>query len=686
MTGHSQYNKYAKAWPAAVLALLFAVYATPAAFAQDVTAQPLSPVQGATPSVGERDDGDQSTPADQTTQDQAEPTAPASPPTLRWRVENPFRFFKSSRDTALHIDVFDSLSPEQRLTPILAAERILNSVGHSGWAASTYRRTCWNWARNRHQCGNGKDYINPKSHAVVIGLQGQIEPGVQCRWITSPERGAKVTGRIRVLPCDEPVRAKVPYPGGLRVTLEIGGQQIAREVIKVRDVLVAGMGDSFASGEGNPDVPVRFSPERAVDYGTATESYDLTGYPARAGKWTTVGDQKFIDQNARWLDQACHRSLYSHQLRTALQLAIDDPHRAVTFVGVSCSGAEVTYGLFRRYKGNEWVPNPPDLSQISALAAEQCGSNRATAVDVPEAYHMRGAIRELQGGLVLRKCDRKQARKIDLLLVSIGGNDIGFARLVATAVLADQSLLKKLGGWFGQLNEALKTRALLKNLNNRYKSLNRAAHAMLHIPWQESDRVILTAYPPLALLGENLQVCPDGPAGMDVMSDFSLSQKRALNGMLLAGKLDDVMRKSARRYGWSYVDAHRKAFVGRGICSGFTDGTSSLGDDLRLPRLVEGNWVPYSPAEYRPYISRLRWFRTPNDAFLTGNFHVTGSVLQKALKLESLSWFQVLLASTYSGAFHPTAEGQAAIADAVLQKARSVLKKYGQASNANQVP
>jgi hypothetical protein len=65
---------------------------------------------------------------------------------------------------------------------------------------------------------------------------------------------------------------------------------------------------------------------------------------------------------------------------------------------------------------------------------------------------------------------------------------------------------------------------------------------------------------------------------------------------------------------------------------------------------------------------------------MTGNFHVAGSVLQKVLKLETLSWFQILLASTYSGAFHPTAEGQAAIADAVADRARAVLARYGQQS------
>ncbi|HWK33632.1 MAG TPA: hypothetical protein VNR51_08130, partial [Hyphomicrobium sp.] len=59
-------------------------------------------------------------------------------------------------------------------------------------------------------------------------------------------------------------------------------------------------------------------------------------------------------------------------------------------------------------------------------------------------------------------------------------------------------------------------------------------------------------------------------------------------------------------------------------------------------------------------------------------FHVAASLLQKVLKLDAFAWFQLVLASTYSGAFHPTAEGQAAIADAVVHKARSVLSKYGQ--------
>ena len=46
------------------------------------------------------------------------------------------------------------------------------------------------------------------------------------------------------------------------------------------------------------------------------------------------------------------------------------------------------------------------------------------------------------------------------------------------------------------------------------------------------------------------------------------------------------------------------------------------------------------------------------------------------LNTQGYAWVQLLLASVYSGAFHPSAEGQAAIADAVVEQARAVLAKY----------
>lgn len=209
----------------------------------------------------------------------------------------------------------------------------------------------------------------------------------------------------------------------------------------------------------------------------------------------------------------------------------------------------------------------------------------------------------------------------------------------------------------------------------RYEALGRALRNILHVPWNESDRIVLTAYPGLALLEDGTTVCPSGRAGMDVLHDFKLSAAKAREGSALAESLNQLMRRTAREHGWTFVDSHRKAFLGRGICAGWSDAAFSTADDLRLPRKIDGAWKPYNPADFWPYASRQRWFRTPNDAFLTGNFHVPGTLLQKVLQVHT-SWFQLVLASTYSGAFHPTAEGQAAIADAVVEKARRVLAKY----------
>jgi len=610
------------------------------------------------------------------------PDAPASlaPVKIKWRVDNPFRFFTDPADTEVHRATHLALSATEKRRPILSAERALAERHEDGWAETMYRKTCWDATRNRHVCPDKGDYINPKSHEVVAMIDGISDRGVDCTWLTAPYGGNTPRGIAVTQPCTEPALLDVPYPKGLGVTVEVGGREVASTVIGVRDILVVGMGDSFGAGEGNPDVPVRFSRERTVDYGKAGASGELFGYPARVGPWKNIGDKAFIEGNARWLDQACHRSLYSYELRAALELALEDPHRAVTYAGFACSGAEVTWGLFLRYKGNEWVPRPPDLSQISAIADAQCGKEEAPVHDLPEAYHMHGAISELQGGLTLRKCPADVARKIDLLLVSIGGNDIGFARLVANAVLSDQSLVRSLGGWFGQMHGNEEAGALIERLDERYKAMNRAFHGILHVPWDESDRIILTAYPPFAMLDDQGAVCPDGNVGMEVLNEFALTEKRALTSAWLADKLDQVMTSNASTHGWTFAEAHRQSFVGHGLCAGYKQVAPAPADDLRLPRMKDGHWDPYNPADFRAYTSRQRWFRTPNDAFMTGNFHVAGSVLQKVLKLETLSWFQILLASTYSGAFHPTAEGQAAIADAVADRARAVLARYGQQS------
>ncbi len=69
----------------------------------------------------------------------------------------------------------------------------------------------------------------------------------------------------------------------------------------------------------------------------------------RAGDWA--------QQSARWLSGPCHRSLYSYQMRTALALAIENPHLAVTFIPLGCSGATINVGFPQQPTGAR-VPEP----------------------------------------------------------------------------------------------------------------------------------------------------------------------------------------------------------------------------------------------------------------------------------------------------------------------------------------
>src|SRR5690606_41241689 len=99
-------------------------------------------------------------------------------------------------------------------------------------------------------------------------------------------------------------------------------------------------------------------------------------------------------------------------------------------------------------------------------------------------------------------------------MISIGGNDVGFSRLVADAVLSDKSLLKWLGGWLGEIEEAAAAKGQLGALYLRYLALDRAIRNILHLSWEENHRGLPTAYSRLPPLEGGNPVCPNGRAGL----------------------------------------------------------------------------------------------------------------------------------------------------------------------------
>src|SRR5207244_13356264 len=68
--------------------------------------------------------------------------------------------------------------------------------------------------------------------------------------------------------------ARVPYSvdraqSGVTVTAKLPDGREFAEAVAVEDLFVVALGDSFASGESNPDRPVQFSPSREMVYDPA---------------------------------------------------------------------------------------------------------------------------------------------------------------------------------------------------------------------------------------------------------------------------------------------------------------------------------------------------------------------------------------------------------------------------------
>lgn len=317
------------------------------------------------------------------------PTQSHAESRIEWRLENPFRLFKRPEHTEMHRRIFESLSFAEQRSPILAAEQKLElQFGGRGWADRIFNHTCYDQNRDRYNaCEN---YVLPKSHRIIAHLKDlggffsffsdAPSPNATCSWKSVGQDGQAVSQQT--VPCDRSVALEIPYPTGAQIIVTRPGSSVPLTPalnVKIRDLLIVGMGDSFAAGDGNPDHPAALSDERSHDYGyvdiAATGAREeLDGYPARVGRWKDINSNAFRKQRARWWDRECHRSLYSHQLRVALQLAVENPQRSVTFVSFSCSGAEISQGLLLDLPVRECTPGekPRVPAQFSALSEELC--------------------------------------------------------------------------------------------------------------------------------------------------------------------------------------------------------------------------------------------------------------------------------------------------------------------------
>lgn len=691
---------------------------------------------------------------------------------LIWQVENPFRFFKSTRSFNLHEAAYNSVRGNGELPRdiVWRTERRLNDPdcrdssspdrcastagkryqqSRLGWAAQTLNDTCYD--RNAHprryptNCERvyswGKareDYVLPDAHTVNIRIAAERLEGVsgECTWMWRPRRdGGKLETKKQA--CSRPLTiARVPYAQNkavsgvsVAVTLPDGTQFAERDVV-VEDIFIVSLGDSFGSGESNPDRPVQFSASREMVYDPTLLQEEIAAGPQpgedtpppRGFGLSSADDQinpkvlprrlmedelaeRFLKQSspafrtafdkasAQWLSRDCHRSQYGYAIRTGLQLTLENRHRAVTLATFNCSGAEITAGLFGEMDPREGASEPsgktvrPQLVQLAELLCRGT-PNQQASYTMP--VYAAGSTSISAQRFTMSWCPPAQRKRpIDLVMMSIGGNDVGFGGLVAYAMTESASDFAPIAAWIGSSIRFSPnvSRVYMNVLDQRMKALKDALQQGFGV---DPSHVLHTSYEPIQY-NETGALCGDQPTlGMDVHPGLRLHKGRLQE---TATFLDDFLARlqcintgrgrgcsgnmatGPSGTGFQLITDHVPEFAKRGMCARDPRRTFADGNNMRVPRRPGGadQFRPYSPAATLPYAHHWRLFRTPNDAFLAAHTH-----------REGVSVFDILqpaYAGLYSGAIHPTAEGHAIVADYVVRHARTVLEKRSTAHN-----
>jgi hypothetical protein len=598
---------------------------------------------------------------------------PSAGPTIEWQVKNRFRLFRNETDFQRHVAAHGD-------TVLATERRLARESDGRGWARDTVERLCVDRAGKLMEVcdrdGERENYLSPRDHRVGITLAGAIPPNESCSWTFEDGEGPARTVNA---PCVEEVKLRVRYGrptvAAVDIVLPDGTAQRVVTEIQVRDILVAGMGDSIAAGEGNPDRAVRLSDEgfcfRRLN-GTEYYRPGRAGYKGNRACGLQGAESSAADdwarQSARWMSGPCHRSLYSYQMRTAIALAVENPHLAVTFLPLACSGATVEQGFLGTLRARE-CPSP--------------GTGAACPGSVPPQ------VGELTS---LLQAARRQNpdRMLDLVLLTIGANDIFFSGLIANVIVEagrERTLMSR-GGILATVEDA--QRILEKDLPGNFAKVRAALKPLVG---GNLSRVVYVSYGNPALAAPETP-CPGGRLGFDVHPAFAANgdllrqtvdfvSKRFLPGMKALALCEDgrLCRDPATER-MTFVDGHQDQFASHGVCVQGTDDPkfdrdcfSPTGDTFQSS-VTKGATDPmvcnHIASEFRPYAPRARWVRTANDSYLTAMTYPEGLplVLQPA-DLHDAMWG--IYASVYGGAIHPTAEGHAAMADAALPAVRDVL-------------
>ncbi len=383
--------------------------------------------------------------------------------------------------------------------------------------------------RSKYFKPNGfETYVFPYTHPSQLNVllsRTDAQIGDVYSWEVTelgPGGDVKTTGPVTT----SAATVGVPRQGAYRVksTRQRQGVTTSEETaIYVRDLVIAVLGDSMASGEGVPDEPGIYHFSGGEDLSTYTDvlSGDLPVTTVKA---------------ATWLDDSCHRSLRSGAALAVLKFEEEHPHLSVTFLDFACSGAEIDdFTGFPTGGGGGGGPDDPPTHPFKV-------GGKGTQLEA-----LTRAVSASDGTV----------RPVDHLIMSVGINNLGFGNLADICATIPQSCVAE------HLYD-LK----LESLAEDYAKLDQRIRALGFV-----KRVHLIEYPGESLLSVPPSGHPIGCGALNLVSGDEPDWLQDLGRRLVA-----LGKQKARELDWDFIDGVDAAFAQRGYCA--PDATRYFGQFL----------------------------------------------------------------------------------------------------------
>ncbi|WP_375571680.1 hypothetical protein ABWH92_02000 [Ahrensia marina] len=436
----------------------------------------------------------------------------------------------------------------------------------------------------------------------------------------------------------------------------------------IEERLILTLGDSYSSGEGVPDFAALtrfdFRDRRGTDSATSSNP------PIRIERIPALGAQNTLSPNAAyWMDRTCHRSFLSAPSRAAIHFASYNPRVEVVHINLACSGAEVLSGVLGTYSGTLETSEPkrilereingdrPDLwrtnlSQINQAILLLCANPKIEEyIEEFNAYYEQHAnyfsenfnrFPDDDPFLKVIECESELAYDVDLITLSIIGNDVGFMGNVHWFM---QSWFECRGSGLCQDPEETAEQAAEITIP-LYERLNESLTEHLGV---SSEQILGTTYP-IGTQDDDGSYCSGGYR-MQTFNVFQgagpLISRREMQRVteIAAEAVNTKIEEAGRLNRWQILEAS-SLFDGHGWCAG-EEELYTGGNPLNA------------------YTFTTRRIRTSDDAVASQNQSAVDYERQRGRRVSRML-------STY-GVMHPNGLGAAAWADLYLDAYEEML-------------